>query len=622
MNKNEYLNALKEALKDIDESVMEEIVTDYEEHFRIGLENGKSEEEICKELGAINDLAEEIREVYNTKKNTDKKTDDKSNEESINNEDSNEENVNEKNVNEEKKTSEEQNGSRNIFKEWYSHINIDGEKISDVINSALDTAGDAISKIDVNEIGRTIKSTLEQATSTLNNFADNYLKNQGMGPFEFNKKHAEGYTENVSKSYDANRESQNPANETVKNNVSYDACSDNEDTEEKREVSENKESKDEFENSQGQSSDHKETVNDEKTLKEETSNIADTSQNRLNLVVDGICADLIVEKSTNGKLNLFYENNGNERQKQLYEFYSYKEENTVYAGIRRVGKTVFLFNTKLYTIRIYIEIPDNTGEVNLRTASGDIKLTNVNGESITANAASGDILLDRVNTSDLRIKASSGDINLDEVNSNRVRAESSSGDIEVNNLEAKFLSLRSSSGDIVIRNIKADVADCSPLSGDLEIDGMITSECKIRSTSGDIKICDFTMNNADVSSISGDINMNLVVGDGLRVVNGSGDVSAEVNVKRGHASSRSGDVKVICNGDIILESESTSGNINITLKNYNNGYNITSKTTSGTLYIDYDNMRQRNQKSGNYTHGNQGSKLILSTVSGDIHLSD
>jgi len=41
MNKIEYLNALKEALKNIDISVMEEIVSDYEEHFQVGKENGK-----------------------------------------------------------------------------------------------------------------------------------------------------------------------------------------------------------------------------------------------------------------------------------------------------------------------------------------------------------------------------------------------------------------------------------------------------------------------------------------------------------------------------------------------------------------------------------------------------
>ena len=74
MNKNEYLSALKEALKDTDESILEEIVSDYEEHFQIGMEYGKSEEQICKELGSIEDLAQEIKEVYNADSKEDKKT--------------------------------------------------------------------------------------------------------------------------------------------------------------------------------------------------------------------------------------------------------------------------------------------------------------------------------------------------------------------------------------------------------------------------------------------------------------------------------------------------------------------------------------------------------------------
>ena len=67
MNKTEYLKELKESLKDIDESVMGEIVSDYEEHFRIGRENGKGEDQICKGLGSIDDLVQEIREAYSAK---------------------------------------------------------------------------------------------------------------------------------------------------------------------------------------------------------------------------------------------------------------------------------------------------------------------------------------------------------------------------------------------------------------------------------------------------------------------------------------------------------------------------------------------------------------------------
>lgn len=65
MNKSEYLAALQEALKDINQDSINEILTDYEEHFQAGIENGKTEEEICGELGAIEDLVEEMKDVWN-----------------------------------------------------------------------------------------------------------------------------------------------------------------------------------------------------------------------------------------------------------------------------------------------------------------------------------------------------------------------------------------------------------------------------------------------------------------------------------------------------------------------------------------------------------------------------
>ena len=644
MNKIEYLSALKEALKNTDESVMQEIISDYEEHFQVGLENGKSEEQICEDLGAIDDLVEDIKEVYNTDGKEDSK-----------------QNNNQTNTNE-KKT-----------KEWHFNIpNIDSEKIGNAINSALDSAGEAISKIDVVELGHTLKSTLGHATSTINNFADNYLKNQGAGPFDFNKRNAEGYTENVTKSYDATEEQ----GDTGKKNVSYEAepivedsestQTETEDTSCGVEAGSNEKSSEEAEaessvknseeaeaESSVKSGEEAEAVSSVKSGEEAeaTSSVKDNEEveavsnekideepevafeesepdnsnqtsNGLNLVIDGICAFVTVQKSPDNKININYVNNGNERQKQMYEFYSYREGNTVYAGIRRVGKSVFLFNLKLNTIMINIELPENMSSVNIKTASGDIKINNVNADRLIAATASGDVLINRAYTTDLRIKCASGDISLEDINSVQLSASTMSGDVKASNVNAKFQSLKSSSGDVKARNLIADIIDNSSLSGDIDVVNMKTNECKIRSTSGDIDINEFTMINADISSISGDIKLPKIIGDGLRVSSTSGDVNLAVNVKRCHASSKSGNVEVKSEGDLVLEAGSTSGNVNIILKNYGNGYTIKSRTTSGELYINYNNMRQRNLRSGTYTFGNQGSELIISSVSGDIRLND
>ncbi len=612
MNKMEYLSALKEALSDTEESIMREIVSDYEEHFQAGMENGKSEEEICEDLGSIEDLVKEIKDVYNTDPVGEEKDDSGDND------------------------GEQTDSGNKKSKDWHFNIpNIDTEKIGDAINSALGSAGEAISKIDVIEIGHTLKSTIGQATSSINNFTDTYLKNHGSNPFDFGKRNAQGYTDNVSKSYDADDKEEDKG----KSSVSYEAetvADTNEENVIEPEQSVSGEFQDTMESTKNQAEVSKntgrreeeieepatpETEEEARETEEDTRGSANTEAG-LNLIVDGVCAEVTVVKSSDDKINISYENNGSERQKQMYEFYSYKEGNTVYAGIRRVGKAVFLFNLNQNSININVELPEKMSNVELKTANGDIRIRNVKADRMVVATASGETDINEVYATDLRVKCSSGDIRIENINSIQLKASTMSGDVHAEQIEAKFLSLKSSSGDVKARNILADIIDNSSLSGDLKMQQIKTGECKLRSTSGDIDVDDITMNNADISSISGKIKLPGAIGDGLRVNSTSGNVVLNVNVKRCHASSKSGNVDVICEGDIVLESNSTSGNVDVTLKNYGNGYSIKSRTTSGELYINYNNMRQRNLRSGTYTFGNQGSELIISSISGDIHLTD
>lgn len=63
MKREEYMGALKSALVGFDEELVQEIVSDYEERFRVGTENGKTEEQVIAELGNIKDLVDELTEM-------------------------------------------------------------------------------------------------------------------------------------------------------------------------------------------------------------------------------------------------------------------------------------------------------------------------------------------------------------------------------------------------------------------------------------------------------------------------------------------------------------------------------------------------------------------------------
>ncbi len=61
MNKKEFLGRLSELTKDISEEEKKDILFDYEEHFRIGLEKGRKEEEIAASLGDPKVIAKQSR---------------------------------------------------------------------------------------------------------------------------------------------------------------------------------------------------------------------------------------------------------------------------------------------------------------------------------------------------------------------------------------------------------------------------------------------------------------------------------------------------------------------------------------------------------------------------------
>lgn len=60
MKKDEFFAQLRTAFAGMDEELIMDILSDYENHFKEGMENGKSEEEICEELGNV----EEIRQAF------------------------------------------------------------------------------------------------------------------------------------------------------------------------------------------------------------------------------------------------------------------------------------------------------------------------------------------------------------------------------------------------------------------------------------------------------------------------------------------------------------------------------------------------------------------------------
>jgi uncharacterized membrane protein len=71
MVRNEYLQKLEAALRDIPDIDRKDMVYDFEEHFTMGLENGKTEEEIIEELGDPTLIAKDLISDYLVSKDRD-----------------------------------------------------------------------------------------------------------------------------------------------------------------------------------------------------------------------------------------------------------------------------------------------------------------------------------------------------------------------------------------------------------------------------------------------------------------------------------------------------------------------------------------------------------------------
>lgn len=64
MNKEHFMIELKLSLRDLSENDRQDVMSDYVEHFENGLAQGKSEEQIAKELGNPKQIAKEILAMY------------------------------------------------------------------------------------------------------------------------------------------------------------------------------------------------------------------------------------------------------------------------------------------------------------------------------------------------------------------------------------------------------------------------------------------------------------------------------------------------------------------------------------------------------------------------------
>jgi DUF4097 and DUF4098 domain-containing protein YvlB len=126
--------------------------------------------------------------------------------------------------------------------------------------------------------------------------------------------------------------------------------------------------------------------------------------------------------------------------------------------------------------------------VSLRSVSGNVKVTNVNGE-LRAETVSGDIIT--MTTKKLRwAKTVSGDVEVSEAEADELSVGSVSGDVTVNRLKGSGFEAQTVSGDVRLADVEIDHATLRSVSGDLDYAGRLArnGRYQFQSHSGDIRV--------------------------------------------------------------------------------------------------------------------------------------
>ena len=145
--------------------------------------------------------------------------------------------------------------------------------------------------------------------------------------------------------------------------------------------------------------------------------------------------------------------------------------------------------------------------VSLRSVSGRVKVTNINGE-LRAETVSGDIIT--MTAKKLRVaKTVSGDVEISESEADELSLGSVSGDVIVNRLKGNGFDAQTVSGDLRLTDVEIDHASIRSVSGDIDYSGRLArnGRYQFQSHSGDIRVtpADAKGFTIEASTFSGDV---------------------------------------------------------------------------------------------------------------------
>ncbi len=457
MRKEEYMKQLREALNAFDAELAQEITADYEERFRVGMAVGKSEEEVIRELGSVEELIEELSELQREPQNYSAKpeADEKKAEDGA----------------------EENRGSKE--KDFTGNLNEMLESIGKIVNMAMKEAGEALDFASVE-----ISNQFDKAKKKYRRYRD---KKEDMNvdiDISFDMDEKDNFQEpNVEQTRRSDENCKRIVVDADIANVNITASEDA-----TAEVScyfysrktsllypfYSYQEGDTFyvgvKRAQGE------------TQKSGFFQVNATPSIEIELTVPAQ-VELLEVRSLNGDIGI--------------------------DGIQ--NDTV-----KIKTTRGDVTLSDMYGKkLTVDTASGDCEFSGSSMEMASFRSASGDIVTSDCKVEDFTcVSNAGGDITVEDCTMGRLGCVSTSGDVDVTHCKTeKLLSVLNTNGDTTVDDCMAETLNLVSKNGDIEVSGCSGGTMNLMASNGDIDCTDTRFKSGSCRSQNGEVNLESVSGN-------------------------------------------------------------------------------------------------------------
>jgi len=193
--------------------------------------------------------------------------------------------------------------------------------------------------------------------------------------------------------------------------------------------------------------------------------------------------------------------------------------------------------------------------VMLKSISGAVKVTNVNGE-LRAESISGGVVISaarKIRT----LKSISGDVQVADSQSDDLSAGSTSGSVILRNVKTRIVELQSISGDLRLTDVEAEHAEMRTVSGNVEYSGRLSRNGRydFQSHSGNVRLIPMSTPNFSIeaTTFSGDVRTDFP----LTLQGGSQSFARGFQGRRQNHSVRG----TVGSGGAMITMQSFSGNI-------------------------------------------------------------